>query len=486
MGIAWQIRLWTNDDLHNGQFSNEVLSCIRRARHGMQKADILRYQILNQEGGWYFDLDFEPMQSIEPLALLLSREELIICHEEESQTDGISNGFFACSAGNASMTALAAAVLRQPLNAGALNVGHIVYNTGPFFFNAMLNHATAFLLPTRLFYPVMFSEIVSGKQNVSDFVFARHKWHNRYRENEALFPVDNGPDQPGSGDPLPTGKSSIMIFCFVQDEYQLMKHWIPYHSDLVGMKNIMIIDHGSNEETKSLFDGFASKGLQVYDAGAFPFTEKEMVLSRVMGKFKHYGFLVPMDSDEFLCLHTEDRMDCSKTGILKAFDALPPGPAVFKMGTFDVCDSPVADYEDPLLEMTSFHFFPPETAEVFSTGAPSKSFFPGSHFVSTDAGSYHGPIEDNEGVVHTPLAVAHFHSRGYRHFISKHAHVDRTMGVTDLKEYIRTKSNGWHWMERKHAIDNGEGRHYFETKICTQHGKLETALCDALKNRNYS
>lgn len=482
MGTAWQIRLWTNDDLHNGQFSSEVLHCIQIARHGMQKADILRYQILSKEGGWYFDLDFEPMQSIEPLALLLSREALILCHEEESRTDKISNGFFACSAGNAYISAIAAAVLTQPLNTGDLDVGHIVNNTGPFFFNTMLNHATAFFLPTRLLYPVTFSEIISEQQHVLEFGFARHKWHNRYRENEALyFDGEATPDQPRAEDSLPVGNASIMVFCFVRDEYQLLKHWIPYHADLVGMENIMIIDHGSNEETKSLIKGFTSMGLRVYDAGSFPFTEKEMVLSRVMGRFKHYRFLVPMDSDEFLCLHTENGMDCSKMGILKAFDALPCRPVLFKMGTFEVCNKPDADYKDPLMEMTTFHFFPPETTEVFSTAAHSKSFFPGSHFISTDAGNHHGVIEANEGDFYTRIALAHFHTRGYRHFVSKHAQADLTMGVSNLEEYIRLKYNCWHWIERKLAIDNGEGRHFFETKMCTLQGQVETALCDALK-----
>jgi hypothetical protein len=180
MGTAWQIRLWTNDDLHDGQFNSEVLHCIHSARHGMQKADILRYQILSKEGGWYFDLDFEPLQSIEPLALLLSREDLILCHEEESRTNKISNGFFACSTGNTHISATAAAVLTQPLNKGDLDVFHIVKNTGPIFFNSMLNDATAFFLPTRLLYPVTFSEINSRQQQVLEFGFARHKWNSRY------------------------------------------------------------------------------------------------------------------------------------------------------------------------------------------------------------------------------------------------------------------------------------------------------------------
>jgi hypothetical protein len=230
-----------------------------------------------------------------------------------------------------------------------------------------------------------------------------------------------------------------------------------------------------------LIKGFTSMGLRVYDAGSFPFTEKEMVLSRVMGSFKHYRFLVPMDSDEFLCLHTEDGMDCSKMGILKAFDALPCRPVVFKMGTFDVCNNPDADYEDPLIEMTTFHFFPPETTEVFSTAAHSKSFFPGSHFISTGAGNHHGYIHANEGDFHTCIALAHFHTRGYRHFISKHAQADLTMGVTDLEEHIRLKYNCWHWMERKLAIKNGQGRHFFETNMCALQGQVETALCNALK-----
>jgi mannosyltransferase OCH1-like enzyme/LmbE family N-acetylglucosaminyl deacetylase len=480
LGSSWTIRLWTNSDLNETHFDAAVLNRIGEAQHGIQKADILRYHILSKVGGWYADLDIEPIQSLEPLALLLWRESLMLCNEEENLEGKISNGFFACSAGHPAITAAAKAVLDQPLQTGAFDMGHIVQHTGPVFFKAMLRDAPAVMLPTRLFYPVTFSEIIADKQVNSNIAFARHIWHNRYRDNTALYFGVN--DTPLANVRLNRRSApDVMIFCFVQHETELLRRWIPYHAKMVGMENIMIIDHGSDEPTKALIRGFACKGLRVYDAGLFSFTEKGRVLSNVMGRFRHCRLLLPMDVDEFICVKTHSGMDCSRKAILKAFKSLPDRPYIYKFGTFDVCNKPGTDYADPLLEMRTFHFFPPETAEVFSTKSPSKSFYPGKYFVATDEGNHGGCIESFEGVYFTNLALAHFHTRGFRHFLAKHVHADATIGVTNLESHIRDEALCYHWIERCMAIKNGEGEAYFDRYICALHGREERALSDALQ-----
>ena len=481
LGQAWQIRLWTNADLTEEMFDPVVLDTIAKAPHGVQKADILRYHIMSSQGGWYLDLDFEPIQSIDPIALLLHREELILCNEEDHLVGKISNGFFACTPSHPEITTLAEAVLTQPLNTGAFNMAHIVTHTGPVLFNDILENASGVLLPRKLFYPVAFSEICSDLPVDVSASFARHVWNDRYEENRKLY--------FGSGDSLvelsspERGKSdhSVMAFCFVKDEPYLLSRWLPYHASLFGLQNIMVIDHGSSSETTSLLKTYAHHGLQLYDAGRFSFAEKSQVLSRIMRRFRSYRFLVPLDSDEFICLKSEAGMVCDGDSLKKAFEDLPYESVVYKFGTFDVCNAPDGAYGDPLQEMTSFQFFPPEADAVFSTNAPAKSFYPGKYFVSTDSGNHAGRVEPDHGVLSTRLALAHFHTRGYQHFLAKHAQASQTLDVGNMEEYISDKGICYHWIERNLAIKNGEARKYFDSVLCSLRGQEEKALSNALK-----
>jgi hypothetical protein len=482
LGPKWEVRRWTNADLTTSNFDSHVLDRVGEAPHGMQKADILRYHILSQEGGWYFDLDFEPIQSIEPLALALHRESLILCNEEEVMNGKISNGFLACTAGHPDMKVVAAAVLTQPLCNGPLDVAHIVSHTGPIFLYAALALANAYFLPSRLLYPISFSEILKRNSENHPYAFARHDWNPRYRLDATLyFSEDTEMLEADAAPPRTGGDPFAMLFCFVRDACQALRHWIPYHAGVFGMENIVILDHGSNEETKALIREYLPMGLRMYDVGSVPFTEKDLVLSRVMRKYKRYQYLIPLDSDEFLCLATTDGMACDRRRILDVLRLLPDRPVQYKLGTYEVCNTPEGEYADPWTEMSTFRYFPPETTEVFSTQAPSKSFYPGRYFVSTDAGNHHGHVDPDEGVWPTRLALAHFHTCGYRHFVSKHAQADLKLGVTDPDAHIGQRGNNWHWVERCMAIRRGRGRAYFETHICSLQGREEKALSDTLK-----
>lgn len=484
LGQQWQIKLWTNADLTDAVLPGPVWSKVVEAPHGIQKADILRYHILSKYGGWYMDLDFEPVQSLEPIALLLHQETLILCNEEEHLIDKVSNGCFACTPGHPSITRTAEAVLTQPLNTGPFDMMHIVTHTGPVLFNTMLRDAHCVWLPTRLLYPVAFSEILSDTAVDLTASFARHVWHNRYRENRKLyFNLEDAP--PPYINDCAKRNPSVMVFCFVRDEPYLLSRWIPYHARIFGLEHILIIDHGSNKATKALLGGYAQKGMQLYDAGMYPFTEKGKVLSRVMRRFRHYRFLVPLDSDEFICVKTGAFMDCSRGAIIKAFQKLPEKPVVFKFGTYEVCNTPEGTYQDSLAEMTVFRFFPPEAEDVFSTHAPSKSFFPGKYFVSTDDGNHFGCIEHHGGTVHTGLALAHFHTRGFEHFLSKHAQACVALGVTDLEEYIRNKGVCHHWIARNLAISSGKAKDFFDQNLCALQGREEKAFSRVLKKMKY-
>ena len=75
----WDLRLWTNEDIHSTEFSEDYQRLIDSARQGAQKADIMRYYILWKHGGIYMDADVEPHRSLEPL--LATKKRLLLCHD---------------------------------------------------------------------------------------------------------------------------------------------------------------------------------------------------------------------------------------------------------------------------------------------------------------------------------------------------------------------------------------------------------------------
>lgn len=482
LGSKWQVRLWTNADLTEETFDSDVLNKLDQAPHAIQKADILRYQIMARYGGWYLELDFQPFQSIEPIALLLHQEQLILCHEEDHSEDKLSNRFFACSVGHPVMARLAKGVLTRPLNTQSFSMAQIVTQTGPVFFKAMLADAKSVLLPRKLFYPIAFSELWSDPSVNQKSSFACHVWNRRYRDHKELYrssPEAKRLEAVRDHQEI----SPVMLFCFVRDEPYLLSRWIPYHASLFGIENIMVIDHGSGEATQSLLQGYEEQGMKRYDAGSYPFSEKAQILTIIMRRYKHYRFLLPLDSDEFVCLKTEHGMSCDRSRMLDALCALPREPWLFKLGTFDVCNHVNRSYSDPLVEMTEFQFFPPESTCVFSTQSPSKTLFPGAYFISTDDGNHVGCVSSGLGEYRTRLSLAHFSIRGYQHFLAKHAGVNQLMGLSEetVKSYIKEKRTNYHWIARSLAIREGDAKAYFDAVICSLKGSEYPALSEVLK-----
>jgi hypothetical protein len=60
---TWVHRLWTEDNLPSGLRRPEALE---RIRHPVERADILRLELLWRHGGVYVDVDFECRSSLEP------------------------------------------------------------------------------------------------------------------------------------------------------------------------------------------------------------------------------------------------------------------------------------------------------------------------------------------------------------------------------------------------------------------------------------
>lgn len=89
----WTIRIWGNADINEEEFPTKAVTLINAAPKGAQKADIMRYFILEKYGGIYVDGDVEPLRSLEPVRSL--QKSVVICHDLPITWPYISIGFIA-------------------------------------------------------------------------------------------------------------------------------------------------------------------------------------------------------------------------------------------------------------------------------------------------------------------------------------------------------------------------------------------------------
>jgi mannosyltransferase OCH1-like enzyme len=88
----WSIRLWTNADINIHEFPEDIVAKINESKIGAQKADIMRYFIIEKYGGFYMDTDTIPYRSLTPLTQL--GFELVVYHDNNVTWDYICNSPF--------------------------------------------------------------------------------------------------------------------------------------------------------------------------------------------------------------------------------------------------------------------------------------------------------------------------------------------------------------------------------------------------------
>ena len=147
----WDIKFWTNNDITTTHFPLNIINLLDKVDKGAQKADIMRYFIMEKYGGVYVDTDVTPHHSLEPLITQLPNTEAILCHDLVLTWKYISIGFFA-------------AIPNHPIFKTATKIcNHVIINTEAIYMQTgprLLGEAVArtnfptktILLPTKMFY----------------------------------------------------------------------------------------------------------------------------------------------------------------------------------------------------------------------------------------------------------------------------------------------------------------------------------------------
>lgn len=145
----WEFKIWTNADLTVTNIDKEYLDLINKADTGAQKADLLRYYVVNKFGGYYVDSDITPQRSLNELDT--NTHNIVLCHDLKIDWAYIINAFFAASPKHPILEF----VIQQMYNVD-YNNSEIHLTTGPAalgkaYFN-FKNNLNCLILPYWFFY----------------------------------------------------------------------------------------------------------------------------------------------------------------------------------------------------------------------------------------------------------------------------------------------------------------------------------------------
>jgi len=146
----WKIRLWTNIDINTDEFSEKTIEIIDKASEGAQKADIMRYFIIEKYGGVYMDVDVVPNKSIEPL-VCFKDTNLVVCHDLPLTWGYISIGFFAANPGHPVLKTACEMCYNVELNTPDIHMKTGPHILGQAVQNTKLNEKI-YVLPVKSFY----------------------------------------------------------------------------------------------------------------------------------------------------------------------------------------------------------------------------------------------------------------------------------------------------------------------------------------------
>jgi hypothetical protein len=93
---------------------------------------------------------------------------------------------------------------------------------------------------------------------------------------------------------------AIAIITFIYDEKDILEYWLQFHSQIIGLKNIAVIDNMSPNGTISILQKWEKKGLHViYN---FPdYMQKGTKIAETFHQiFPNHDIAIPLDIDEFL------------------------------------------------------------------------------------------------------------------------------------------------------------------------------------------
>jgi mannosyltransferase OCH1-like enzyme len=175
----WQFMLWTDKEVE--QFKLINIKRYRESNNYGERADIVRYEVLERFGGLYVDTDFECLKPFDTLHHHLDFYACVDCYQKFE----VLNGLIASRPGH---PILKECIYRLK-NFPSPNSSSIIHRTGPHFFTTCIIRiltTTAIdkvvLLPTSYMYPwPSYARKNKSREEIEAWIrpesMAVHHWH---------------------------------------------------------------------------------------------------------------------------------------------------------------------------------------------------------------------------------------------------------------------------------------------------------------------
>ena len=234
----------------------------------------------------------------------------------------------------------------------------------------------------------------------------------------------------------------IKIFLFERNERDIILPWIKHHAQIIGLRNITIIDHQSTDGTFEALRPYQNKGLTLVRYRG-PYTNKGKVSTQYMAAQRsNSSLLIPMDADEFIVTHRDGKISTDPEHIRQDLIKLKPqlkGRAFFNT-IYNLVNV------DMKASLSDLCWFEPERY----TRQPGQSFrslpkslFSSATFVSTDMGNHYGTVSGgHDDITCDKLALMHYQVRGLAHFVSKTKKSNTAFGYDSNRPVLHI---GKHW-----------------------------------------
>jgi hypothetical protein len=118
-----------------------------------------------------------------------------------------------------------------------------------------------------------------------------------------------------------SGSPVLGVVTLQKDEGALLSYWLEYHSKIVDIHNMIILDNFSEApETLQILDAWAAKGLHVLFYQG-PYTQKGELTSQAYQQIlPHVDVIIPLDVDELLFAYDGEQPIVSKSKILSSLN----------------------------------------------------------------------------------------------------------------------------------------------------------------------
>lgn len=128
----WESKLWRNEDITLEHFPQEAIDKINSAEVGAQKADIMRYYVVEKYGGFYMDTDVIPNRPLDSLVYL--GYDLVLYHDNNLTWNYIINCFFGAIPHHPVLQEVCKRILNVELNTNDVHM-----KTGPYLWGTTVS-----------------------------------------------------------------------------------------------------------------------------------------------------------------------------------------------------------------------------------------------------------------------------------------------------------------------------------------------------------